>query len=162
MWLVQNSDPVPTLKNREKIEQFIDRSLLGDWSIRIEHSIGDSERDDAVWLQWGATLFALTSPRAVMEAIDNCHASHPSHDIRINAEKFSPEMRMVYCVYRAVDAEALEGKSSGKEKLPVAANQDWMPEPEENSPAKAGSSWRYLAAVGTLAGTLIAWEAASG
>lgn len=158
MWLVQNSNPVPTLHNRDKIEQFIDRSLLGDWSIRIEHSVGDSSQEDAVWLQWGTTLFAITSPKAVMEAIDDCHASNPSHDIRIHAEKFRPEMRMVYCVYRAAESSNASGNGEGQS---VAANQDWIQLPEEKIPAKGNNAWRYVAAATTLAGTLIVWEAAS-
>lgn len=158
MWLVQNSNPVPTLYNRDKIEEFVDRSLLGDWSIRIEHAVGDSSQEDSVWLQWGTTLFAITSPKAVMEAIDDCHASNPSHDIRIHAEKFRPEMRMVYSVYRGTESS---NESVNVESQSAAANQDWIQLPDERTSAKGNTAWRYVAAATTLAGTLIVWEAAS-
>lgn len=179
MWLVQNSNPVPTLPNRYKIEQFIDSSLLGNWTIRIEHSLAGGSQGKAIWRQWGTTLFAITSARAVLEAIDACHARYPSHEIRIHAERLKPEMRMVYCVYRAADARLTTRLTKGtpiknapiktapvkkapinREGQPVAMKQDWIQLPDEKDDSKGDTKWGFLAVAGALAGTLLAWEAA--
>lgn len=100
MRLVENSRPVPALRNRQNIEEMIDQSLLCDWVIRVEYS-GINPEGQNDWLQWGSTLFAIGSADDVMEAIDACHANYPREEIRLYAEKLQPQMRMLYSVYRA-------------------------------------------------------------
>lgn len=122
MWLVQHSQTVPTLHNRDKIAQLVDQSLLGDCAIRIEHS---GVEQNGAWVQWGQTLFAIKSAEQVMAVIDACHTSCPSHDIRISAEKFRPQMRMVYNVCRAADAVSSDDVSITNTSPSEAANQMW-------------------------------------
>lgn len=158
MRLVEKFDPVPPLHNRKNIEDFIGQSLLGDWIIRVEYAKNNSQ-GQLSWFQWGSTMFAIKSPADVMEAIDDCHANYPEQEIRIHAEKVRPEMRMVYSVYRA--SESSLNHQATVNVPSQAANQEWIPSADESVLAKANSAWRYLAAVGTLAGTLLVLEAAS-
>ena len=160
MQLIENFEPVPPLHNRKNIENFIDQSLLGDWVIRVEYS-GKNPQGKIDWVQWGPTMFAIKSPCDVMKEIDACHASYPAKEIRIYAEKALPEMRMSYSVYRPMEF-GINDKVS-ESIAAEAANQEWLQSGKETVPvsAKANSAWRYLAAAGTLAGTLIVWEVAS-
>ncbi|WP_455375774.1 ribulose bisphosphate carboxylase small subunit [Kaarinaea lacus] len=160
MQLIENFEPVPPLHNRKNIENFIDQSLLGDWVIRVEYS-GKNPQGKIDWVQWGSTMFAIKSSCDVMREIDACHANYPAKEIRIYAEKVRPEMRMVYSVYRPTEF-GLNDKVSVS-IISEAANQEWPRPGNETVPvkAKANSAWRYLAAAGTLAGTLIVWEVAS-
>ena len=100
MQLAQNSSLEQRLPNRDSVENFIDQSLLGNWSIRVEYA-GVNSQGQMGWKLWGNTLFAIGSPSEVLEAIDACHAYYPEQEIRIYAENLRPEMRMVYNVYRA-------------------------------------------------------------
>ena len=160
MQLVENFDPVPPLQNRKNIENFIDQSLLGDWIIRVEYS-GNNPQGQADWVQWGSTMFAISSPDEVMEAIDACHANFPQQEIRIYAEKVRPEMRMVYSVYRSTEYVLNDAPSVSVNVASEAANQEWPQSADERVPARANNAWRFIAAAGTLAGTLIVWEVAS-
>lgn len=158
---VENFNPVPLLNNRENVQNFIDQSLLGDWIIRVEYS-GRNAQGQTDWLQWGSTFFAITSPNDVMQAIDSCYAYLPEREIRIYAEKVRPQTRMVYSVYRATESELNSQTPVPVSVASQAANQEWPETAEEEKIAvNANSKWRYLAAVGTLAGTLFALEAAS-
>jgi ribulose bisphosphate carboxylase small subunit len=159
MQLVENFDPVSPLHNRKNIENFIDQSLLGDWAIRVEYAKNNSQ-GQLSWFQWGSTMFAIKSPADVMEAIDNCHANYPAQEIRIHAEKFRPEMRMVYSIFRASES-GINNDQACVNIASQAANQEWIQSADESGLAKANSAWRYLAAVGALAGTLLVLEAAS-
>ena len=160
MRLVENYSPVPPLHNRRNIENFIDQSLLGDWVIRVEYS-GNNSKKQTGWIQWGSTLFAIRSPDEVMDAIDACHSSFPEQEIRIYAEKVRPEMRMVYNVYRSTESGSHDETPVSVNVASEAANQEWHPTADESVSARGNSAWRFLAAAGTLAGTLIVWEAAS-
>ncbi len=122
MRLVENLNPVPPLQNRRNIENFIDRSLLGDWIIRVEYS-GNNSEGQADWVQWGSTMFAISSPDKVIEAIDACHANYPAQEIRIYAEKFQPEIRTIYSVYGSTETGLNDEASASV--VSEAANQEW-------------------------------------
>lgn len=152
MWFEKNVTPVPPLHNRNKIENIIDQSLLGDWAIRIEYC-GINAQGQTGWVQWGSTIFAIRSPEQVMEAIDACHASYPAHEIRIHAEKFQPEMRMVFSVFNPPESGLID-------EVPVAvsseaANQKWPWSAKDPVPGGMASTWRFVAASGALAGALV-------
>lgn len=158
MRLVKKFDPVPPLHNRKNIKNFIDQSLLGDWIIRVEYARNNSQ-GQLSWYQWGSTMFAIKSSADVLEAIDGCHASYPAQEIRIHAEKVRPETRLVYSVYNSAELDLKDEASVSLES--EAANQEWIQSADENVHAKANSTWRYLVAVGTLAGTMLVLESAS-
>ncbi|WP_455200392.1 ribulose bisphosphate carboxylase small subunit [Kaarinaea lacus] len=160
MWLAEKLDPVAPLNNRKDIENFIDQSLMGDWIIRIEYS-GRNAQGQSDWLQWDSTFFAITSSDDVMEAIDSCYAYFPDREIRIHAEKVRPQTRMVYSVYQPVESGLNVKAPVAVAVASEAANQEWHQPVDESVSARGNKAWRFLAAAGTLAGTLIVWEAAS-
>lgn len=79
------------------IKKIIENSLLSDWAISIEyHSNGI---DTAGWQLWNRSFFAVRSAEAVLESLLDCHAKHPRCCIRINAEKYRPQCRVLYTAY---------------------------------------------------------------
>lgn len=79
------------------INKIIENSLLSDWSIRIEHHTGGI--DTAGWRLWNKAFFAIRSAEAVLESLLDCYSKHPRSSIRIHAEKFHPQCRVLYTVY---------------------------------------------------------------
>lgn len=160
MWLIENGNPVPVLRGREKIESFINQCLLGDWVIRIEHR-GYEQQPHMGWQQWENSFFAIDNARSVVKSINACHEAFPFHSIRIYAEKFMPEMRMVYCIYESPSAELTPDDSRYLDKRPIDAKQNWPQVSPVSIEEKATGTWRYIAAAGTVAGSVMLWEIAS-
>ena len=71
------------------------------------------------------------------------------------------EMRMVYSVYRPAISDSIKQASLNVGVKSDAANQEWPQSENASVTANPKSAWRFLAAAGTLAGTLIVWEVAS-
>lgn len=93
------------------LRKIIESSLLADWAISIEFQSGDSET--SCWLLWGKAFFAIRSAKPVLEELLNCYIRHPNSTIRISAEKFRPQTRMLYTVY---NPQYLPVKSDTKPK----------------------------------------------
>ena len=79
------------------LKKIIESSLLADWAISIEYQTGGSEATS--WQLWDKTYFAIRSAKPVIEALLDCYTKHPRSTIRICAEKFRPQTRMLYTVY---------------------------------------------------------------
>lgn len=79
------------------IKKIIESSLLADWAIRIEYDCGESHATD--WRIWDKTCFAITSAKPVLDALLDCYTRHPKSTIRINAERFCTQTRLLYTVY---------------------------------------------------------------
>lgn len=79
------------------LKKLIDSSLLADWAIRIEYQSNKS--DTTSWQLWDKAHYAICSAQPVLEALLACYMQHPRSSIRINAEKFRPQSRMIYTVY---------------------------------------------------------------
>jgi len=79
------------------IKKIIENSLLSEWAIRIEYLGHDSETED--WQLWDKAFFAIRSAGSVMTALAACYEKHSRCTIRIAAEKFRPQSRMLYTVY---------------------------------------------------------------
>ena len=75
----------------------IESSLLMEWAIRIEYQ--NNESKDSGWQLWNETHFAIRSASHVLEELLDCYARHPQSTIRICAEKFRPQTRLLYSVY---------------------------------------------------------------
>lgn len=78
------------------IKKIIENSFLCEWAIRIEYACGESETG---WRLWDTTFFAIRSGESVINALMECYTQHPNSAIRINAEKFRPQTRVLYTVY---------------------------------------------------------------
>jgi ribulose bisphosphate carboxylase small subunit len=79
------------------IKKIIENSLLSDWSICIEFLSRDAKTTD--WQLWDKAFFALRSAKPVMTALLDCYEKNSSCAIRIVAEKFRPQTRLLYTVY---------------------------------------------------------------
>jgi len=79
------------------IKKIIESSLLADWAIRIEYECGESHVAD--WRAWGEICFAIASAKPVLDALLDCYTSHPKSTIRIHAERFCTQTRLLYTVY---------------------------------------------------------------
>ncbi|MBI1422182.1 MAG: hypothetical protein GC149_01865 [Gammaproteobacteria bacterium] len=79
------------------VKRIIENSLLSDWAIRIEYQSGESENTG--WQLWDKTFFAISTAEAVLTALRDCYTKHPKCAIRLHAEKFRPQTRIVYTVY---------------------------------------------------------------
>jgi ribulose bisphosphate carboxylase small subunit len=79
------------------LKKIIDSSLLADWAIRIEYQ--SDETATTSWELWDKAYFAIRSAKPVLEALLACYTKHPRSTIRISAEKFRPQTRLIYTVY---------------------------------------------------------------
>lgn len=79
------------------IKKIIENSLLSDWAIRIEYLDNDSETAD--WQLWDKAFYAIRSASPVMTALVTCYEKNSRCAIRIAAEKFRPQSRLLYTVY---------------------------------------------------------------
>jgi ribulose bisphosphate carboxylase small subunit len=79
------------------VEEFIRQHLCGDWVLRVEHADRVEPRG-AHWQQWGKALFAIWDPEPVVAALAECQGNHPTHTVRLCAEKSRPGQRLVYWI----------------------------------------------------------------
>jgi ribulose bisphosphate carboxylase small subunit len=79
------------------LKKIIENSLLSNWAISIEYQIG--ETDTTIWQLWDKTYFAIRSAEAVLDSLIDCYTKHSRCAIRINAEKYHPQSRILYTVY---------------------------------------------------------------
>ena len=79
------------------LKKIIESSLLADWAICIEYQSDEPETNG--WQIWDKAYFALRSAKPVLEALLDCCTKHPKSPIRICAEKFHPQTRLLYTVY---------------------------------------------------------------
>jgi ribulose bisphosphate carboxylase small subunit len=79
------------------LKKMIESSLLADWAISIEYHGGEFET--TCWQAWDKAYFAIRSAKPVLEALLDCYTKHPRSTIRLCAERFNPQTRMLYTVY---------------------------------------------------------------
>ena len=79
------------------IKKIIESSLLADWAIRIEYECGESHVNN--WRVWNKPCFAITSAKPVIDALLDCYTKNPRSTIRIHAERFCTQTRLLYTVY---------------------------------------------------------------
>lgn len=149
MQIAQLSTPLPSLQCLDQIEQLVTESLRGDWIVRIEHT-NKISRYETSWQSWGKALFAIKDPATVIDAIMACRANHPSHAIRLHAEKVNPAVRFMYWVYRPDNKSESEVRPQNIITLPALSAANTMPSLESKIQGARNRVWRYLALVGTL------------
>jgi ribulose bisphosphate carboxylase small subunit len=92
--------PLLTMPSVEEIERVIRENLSHSWQIRIEHT-NNINPDSTLWEQWGETFYAVKEPSPIIDQLTTCRLMHPDNSIRLNAEKYHPQVRFIYCVHRA-------------------------------------------------------------
>lgn len=129
----QRVTPLFKLPRAEEVEGIIDKNLMRDWVIRIEHT--DSiVLYNTYWQQWGETRYAIKSTTNLMGDIYDCRARFPEHSIRLSAERVCPQTRLFFSVYQSehevkeVDLPLEEAKSLIVERKKVMPNENNSPD----------------------------------
>ena len=99
------------------IKKTIENSLLADWLINIECLPHGAEHEG--WQKWDKNFFAIKSAQPVITALLACYEKNPMYGIRIVAEKFRPQSRLVYTAY---DPQYMKFAASSRHVQPTQGN----------------------------------------
>ncbi len=72
----------------EQIERQIEYCLNQGWSLGIEHT-DDPHPRNSLWEMWGAPMFDIADPKAIMHEINACRRAFPNSYIKLNANNSS-------------------------------------------------------------------------
>ena len=140
------------------LKRLVEDSLTHDWILRIEH-IGPASgmAADPHWTQWGSPLFAVRDASSVIDTIVACRSSHPTHAIRLNAEKVKPRTRMVYAVYHPEPAGQEPQLAPVSEGLMtrLSTSASWL---GNSATAVRGFAWKVITVAGMLLASLLMIE----
>jgi ribulose bisphosphate carboxylase small subunit len=114
----------PDLPELAKLRSLIDSGFTHDWLLRIEHA-GGSHASGRRWQEWGQPAFAITNAATVVTEVAECHARHPTHAIRLQAEKLNPRTRMLYCVFSAPEYATSTVQTVPPQVTGIQAANDW-------------------------------------
>lgn len=160
MQLDQSATPLPSVQCLDQIDKLVTENLRGEWIVRIEHTSRVC-RHSTCWNSWGKALFAITESAPVIDAITACRANHPTHAIRLCAEKVRPETRLIFCVFRPNDETPSEQDST--RTLPASANPvlGMLATLIPKLKAVRNRAFHYLALAGTLFAVAFIFEEAA-
>ncbi len=94
-----------------KIKNLIENGLMHDWAISIEYAV-KTHRNYTKWMKWDKTLFAIKDPDLVLEEIIACCKSNPECSMKLVCDRFSPDCRLIYCIYRKNNESSFELKNT--------------------------------------------------
>ena len=160
MQLDQRATPRPSVQSLEQIEKLVTENLRNEWIVRIEHTSRVC-RYSTCWNSWGKALFALSDSPPVIDAITECRANHPTHAIRLCAEKVRPETRLIVCVFQPNDET--QSEYDGQHILPASANPllGMLATLIPKLKAVRNRAVHYLALAGTLFAVVFIFEEAA-
>jgi ribulose bisphosphate carboxylase small subunit len=153
-----NHSPVVKLRYLNELERYIENTLSDRWILRIEHTEDDVNPVRTEWQQWGNALYCDKQAGPVIDSIRACRERHPTHSVRLFAEKFSPRTRFIYPVYRPQEspgsARVLPGKWTSKASRLGAR----LKSPDTVAIAARNRMWRHVTVMGMLLGSLLVFE----
>ena len=142
----------------DELERHIENTLSDHWILRVEHT-EDVNPVHTQWQQWGNALYCLKEARPLIHSIQACRVKHPTHSIRLYAEKTSPRIRLIYPVYRP------EGNTGSAQNLPgkriAQASRrfgNWLEPLRTGAIAARTRIWRIVTVTGMLLGSLLVFE----
>lgn len=144
--------PIANMSTLQEVEQLIENHLAHDWVLRVEHS-SEINRHHTRWSQWSNALYKISEVTGVIDHILACHASHPTHSIRLYAEKIQPRTQLIYWVYRAPD--------DSRQTLPAAAAPaitnagNWLASMQNSFNQLRARTWRVVTLIGTVLVSLL-------
>jgi ribulose bisphosphate carboxylase small subunit len=154
----QRCTALSTLPCINEVEQLVRKHLRDNWIVRIEHADEVSPRY-TTWQQWGSPLFAIKDSSPVLDRILACRANHPTHAIRLHAEKVHPGIRFVYSVHRPQDNPP--GTTVSQQvRVPARAGANSLHSLGSRVQAARNALWRYAALVGMMVASVIMVEQA--
>ena len=152
-----NRAPVVKLHYLDELERHIENTLSDHWILRVEHT-EDVNPVRIQWQQWGNALYCIKEAKPLMHSIQACRVKHPTHSVRLHAEKTSPRTRFIYPVYRPGgnngSAQILPGKWIAKASRFGA----WLKPLQAGTIAARTRIWRVITVIGMLLGSFLVFE----
>ena len=108
----------------EKLRSVVESGFTHDWILRIEHS-GGSCSSAGGWQEWGETAFAIMNADQLVADVAECHTRHPTHSIRLRAEKINPRTQMLYCIYQAAETATRAARTAPVSVVSMKPINDW-------------------------------------
>jgi ribulose-bisphosphate carboxylase small chain len=68
----------------EQIKKQVEYCLKNGWAVSIEFT-DDPHPRNTYWEMWGAPMFDLKDPMAIMQEMEACRKAYPNHYIKVNA-----------------------------------------------------------------------------
>ena len=99
--MAQENDRLSQSKkyNFAQIKNLVEESLMHDWAISIEYAVR-THQSYSQWVKWDKTLFAIKDSNLVLEKLKECCSNNPECSMKLVCEHFSPDCRLVYCIYQ--------------------------------------------------------------
>jgi len=141
----------------DELERHVENTLSDHWILRVEHT-EDVNPVYIQWQQWGDALYCVKEARPLVNSIQACRVKHPTHSVRLYAEKTSPRTRFIYPVYRP------EGNTGSAQVLPgkwaAQANRfgNWLKPLQGGAIAARTRLWRVITVTGMLLGSFLIFE----
>lgn len=152
-----NLVPLLSKPRLDEVEHFIKDNLSFNWIIRIEHA-DNVNSVSTQWQQWGKPAFANKDSSSLLNDIRTCLTNHPSHTIRLYAERFNPQVQFVYWVYRPDYDTALIAQPEQQTKPVVSGVTRWLFSLGDIAKAARSWLWRIVTVMGMLLASLLLLE----
>jgi ribulose-bisphosphate carboxylase small chain len=68
----------------EQILRQVSYALARGWSVSVEHT-DDPHPHNVYWEMWGAPMFDVADPAAVMDEVKACRRAYPDRYVKVNA-----------------------------------------------------------------------------
>ena len=153
-----NQASLLNLPSVAEIKNLVEDSLTHDWILRIEYFAPvASTSPSRQWRQWGDSLFAIPDASSVIDGIVACRASHPTHCIRLHAEKVNPRTQMYYPVYRPDPSGKEAGMLHHAGVVPPRIIA-WVSSLADGALSMRGMAWKITTVAGMLLASLFMLE----
>lgn len=137
-----------------KLHSLIESGFTHDWLLRIEHA-GRCNAPGSSWQEWGQPAFAITDATSVVTDVADCHVQHPTHAIRLRAEKLNPRTQMLYCIFDAAKTVSPRLQVVPAPVAGMAPANDWLGTFSAGMTAIGGRSWLVAAVLGLLVSSIL-------
>ena len=142
---------IPTyfdLPELAKLKSLIESGFTHDWLLRIEHAGGSTP--GCSWQGWGQPAFAITDASPIVTDVAECRVKHPTHAIRLRAEKLNPRTRMLYCVFNSAETISPGLQTVPAQVASLSQANDWLGAITAGMASSVNRSWLVAAVIGIL------------
>lgn len=153
----RNLVPLLSKPRLDEIERVLADNLSDNWIIRIEHADDVNSRYTR-WQQWSKPVFAFKDSVMVLNAIRTCLANHPSHTVRLHAEKHNPRVQFIYWVHRPDYDAALIAKPEQHAPPDMSGDSSWMPSLDDTVKMTRNRLWRIVTVTSMVLASMIVLE----
>jgi len=82
-----------------QVKDIIDQGFKHDWAIQIEYAVR-TQKPFVEWKKWHKNFYAIKDSADVVNEVMACCKQNPECSMKLVCERFSPDCRFVYCIYR--------------------------------------------------------------